>query len=113
MATYTKAIEINKDVQEKIEFLMKEPQSESEWLGDGVYYCYTVEFEDGYFMDVEICGVSSYEGLGNDRAWMQAVLFNNHCCEVSCSEVEDDFFGIWELEANGKTYSVTIAKSEY
>ena len=62
----------------------------------------TVQFPEGYEMDIKCCGVQYEEG-GNNVAWTEAVLFKDGC-EVAVSEPSEDFWGEWELEADGITF---------
>lgn len=71
---------------------------------------YTAKFPDNYEMDIKCCGVR-FEENGSNTAWTEAVLFKNGR-SVACSEVSDDFFGEWELEANGCIFHVDIVKNE-
>ena len=112
MKTIEKKAIISKADQDLIETLLKEPQNEAEWVGDGILYCHTVMFDDGYFMDVEVCGVSCYEEGGCNSAWTQAVLFDPTGHEVNCSEVEEDFFGWWGVDLNDTMYVAIMEKGE-
>lgn len=87
---------------------LAEPQNENEWLGSDTLYCRSVIFNDGYMMDIKICGVDRYEDGGCNTAWTEAVLFNPKCYEVACTEVCEDFFGKWKIEYDGNEYIVTI-----
>lgn len=67
----------------------------------------TVSFEDGYEMDIKVCGVQ-YEGEGgSNAAWSEAVLFKDGC-EVACTDPGDDLLGEWELEHDGNTFVVNV-----
>lgn len=92
----------------KVERLLAEPQSEDEWLGSDTLHCESIIFNNGYMMDVKICGVDRYEEGGCNTAWTEAVLFDPEGREVACTEVCEDFFGEWQIEYDGNEYIVTI-----
>ena len=112
MITIEKKVTISKSDTSIIADLLREPQNEAEWVGDGTLYLYTVMFDDGYFMDIMICGVTYYEEGGCNSAWTQAVLYSPQGAEINCSDVEEDFFGFWALDYNDKTYVAIIEEEE-
>lgn len=95
-----------------IESLLKEPQNEAEWVGDGTLYLHTVMFDDGYFLDISVCGVSYYEEGGCNSAWTQAVLYDPTGHEIGCSEVGEDFFGWWGVDNNDTMYVAILEKED-
>ena len=101
---------ITKRVEERINNLLKEPQSEDEWVGDGTLYRFTVTFDDGHFMDISVCGVSYYEDGGCNSAWTQAVLYDKNGAELCYSDVGEDFFGYWALDDGNNTYVAILEK---
>ena len=105
-----KKVLIPKKYEHKIELLLREPQNEDEWAGDGVLFGWTVTFDDGFFMDIDICGVSFYEEGRCNSAWTQAVLFDQNGCEVNCSDVGEDYFGDWVVSCGDNLYTVTLEK---
>lgn len=46
----------------------------------------------------------------DDTPWTEAVLFRNGS-EVCCTDVEDEFFGLWELNTDTNNFTVTIIDS--
>ena len=89
------------------ELLTKEPESEDECMGEDTIITYTAKFDNGLEVDVKLCGVQFDEDNGANRPWAEAVLFKDGC-EVACSDVEEDYFGIWDLEYDGEKYSVIV-----
>ena len=65
----------------------------------------TVVFPDGKRMDVKCCGCQ------NESSWTEAVLFDEHGNELTCSEVCDEYEGTWDLKHNGILYTA-IMKTE-
>ena len=104
---YRKVIYITKG-EEKFcnKYLTVEPKSEEDCLPDGCQMVRTAEFDNGYEMDVKLCGVCYEEG-GCNTAWTEAVLFKNRC-EVACTDVADEYTGEWELEHDGNKFVVEV-----
>ena len=75
-------------------------------FGEDDQFACTADFGGGVEMDIKCCGVQYEEG-GFNNAWAEAVLFDNGC-EVAVSDIDDDFFGEWELEYNGTTYVTEV-----
>ena len=67
---------------------------------------FTASFDDGHEVDVKCCGACLDEDEKHP-SWTEAVLFNKGC-EVCCSAPCDSFFGEWELNYGGNTYSVSV-----
>lgn len=65
-------------------------------LGKYDAFTKTAVFLDGYEMDIKLCD-----------GWTEAVLFRNGC-ETCCTEPQDDFYGEWELEKDGRKFVVEI-----
>ena len=111
MEKHSRVIRISKKAAERIEGLLNnEPTSEEDCFGEDEKISYTATFEDGYEMDVEVCGVQYEEG-GCNTAWTQAVLFKDGS-EVCCSDVSDNFLGEWELKTDDAIYSVNVLVEE-
>lgn len=81
-------------------------ETESEYQGEDNTITYTAKFPDGKEMDVKCCGCQ------DEASWAEAVLFDEHGCQIACSDVEDDFDGPWELEADGVLYIVGVRVSD-
>lgn len=75
-------------------------------FGEDDTLVYGADFGNGIEMDIKCCGVQ-YEENGINNAWCEAVLFDNGT-EVAVSDVEDDFFGEWELPYNNVTYVAEV-----
>ena len=91
--------------------LSHEPETEYECFGEDelIMHSYHFLYTD-MEMDIKLCGVQFEEGCSN-LPWTEAVLFKNGC-EVACSEVEDEYFGEWELEHDGVIYACIVKKGE-
>lgn len=106
--TYSETIVIDYSLARKIDEWMKEPQNEDECLGVDFTYTETVRFENGMEADIKLCGVDYEVGTCN-IPWTEMVLFKNGS-EVACTDVADDYFGMWEIEYNGDTYEVYVVE---
>lgn len=73
----------------------------TDMMGEDDTISTTVVFPDGMEMDVKLCGAR------DDYPWTEAVLFN-HGSEVCCTEVYDEFFGVWELSDDDNEYVVIL-----
>lgn len=64
----------------------------------------TAKFDDGYQMDVKLCGCQDSE------PWTEAVLFNKCGSECGCTDPGDvdDMVGEWSIEYDGVVYEVTV-----
>lgn len=87
--------------------LTTEPASESECFGEDEKYSLTAKFENGYEMDIEMCGVQFEEG-GCNTPWTQAVLFNERGGECTFTEPSEDFLGKWEIEYENMVFIANI-----
>lgn len=95
-----KVIEIRKSDYERYkEYLNSVILNEDETI------YYSAIFDDGYEVDIKICG-ADYE-----PAWTEAVLFKNGC-ECCCSECCDTLLGEWELEYKNKKFIVDVVLKE-
>lgn len=64
---------------------------------------YTARFLNGFEMDIKCCGSSEEE-----PSWTEAVLFDGKGNQIVYTDVEEEFFGEWELENNGILYKVNV-----
>ncbi len=109
--TFYRTIKVDAEQAALIEkFTTVEPKNQDGCLSEDETITETATFPDGVEMDIKCCGVQYKEGEKN-LAWTEAVLFQNGC-EICCSEISDEFFGEWELEALGNTYVVTAKKND-
>ncbi len=81
-------------------------RTENEYQGEDHTIVHTVRFPDGKEMDMKCCGCK------DGPSWAEAVLFNAHGVEVACSEVREDYIGLWALECDGITYSVNVIAAD-
>lgn len=87
--------------------LLKEPKNEDEAFIDATY-TFTARFENGYEMDIKVCGVSQFNEDGNNMPWTEAVLFNEKGGECCFTEPGEDIWGTWNIEYNGEIYSAEM-----
>ena len=117
MHCYFKMITITPQEAEKInKYLEHEPKDASECLSEDEVIDHSTTFSNGYTMAIQCCGVqfeeNASENGSTNKAWTQAVLFNEHGREEACSEVSDTFLGDWELigdDNNKYIVSISIA----
>lgn len=81
-------------------------KTEDEYQGEDNTITYTAKFPDGQEMDIKCCGCK------DESSWSEAVLFNAQGYQITCSDVEADFDGPWELEADGILYIVDVRVSD-
>ena len=72
-------------------------------MGEDDTISHTAVFDNGIEIDIKLCGAD------DDYPWTEAVLFKNGS-EVCYTGVEDEYFGVWEIEYNGDTYIVEIGE---
>lgn len=53
-------------------------------------------------MDIKCCGCQ------NNPSWIGVVLFDKLGYQLTCSGVEEEFEGLWELEYGGAHYCVDV-----
>ena len=71
---------------------------------------FTAKFPNGYEADIECIGTDFEEGEENS-SWTQAVLFNENGSQISYTEVQDTYEGVWELSDNdGNDYSILVIR---
>lgn len=106
---FIKKIVVPKERAFDIDFCLSyEPHSQEECLGEDFQIVFTADFGNGLEMDIKLCGVS-YEEENCNLPWTEAVLFRNGC-ELTHSEVSDEYFGLWELEYDGDVYSCLVER---
>ena len=77
-------------------------QSEDQYQGEDNTIIYTARFPDGMEMDVKCCGCQ------DEASWTEAVLFDQRGSEVSCTDVSDEYEGLWQLLYNGVLYTAQV-----
>ena len=91
-------------------YLSVQPSNPSECLPEDETITETATFSNGMEMDIKCCGVQFVDET-NNTAWSEAVLFHNGW-EVSCSPIDCEFDGDWELEYNGDTYIAHVIQED-
>lgn len=64
---------------------------------------YGTTFENGMQADVKFV-ISDSENTN----WAEAVLFDENGNELTCTDVDDNFFGEWVLYRNDDTYTIIV-----
>ena len=91
--------------------LSKEPKNEDECFGENDVICLTVNFNDGYEIDIKLCGVNFDPESESNLPWTEAVLFHNGA-EVTYSEPNETFFGQGYLINNNIKYIVNVVQEK-
>lgn len=99
--TYQKVLSVPDSVLLTIRGYLQ-AQSEAEYQGEDNNIIYTTKFPDGKEMDIKCCGCR------DESSWTEAVLFDERGCQLTFSEVEEEFEGPWALEYNGILYCVDV-----
>jgi len=74
----------------------------TDMMGENDTYSETVKFDNGYEMDIKICGTD------NEKPWTEAVLFNKESGELECTPPDSIFFGEWWISYDGDDYIVNV-----
>ena len=108
-----KTITVPKEVADRIEKAIdwKIGDNEDARLTEDETITYTARFDDGVEVDIKCCGCEVDEFLEENGAWTEAVMFKDGC-EVACSDVEEEFFGEWELFHGKEKYCVDVVIGE-
>jgi len=77
-------------------------QTEDEYQGEDNTITYTAKFPDGKEMDIKCCGCR------DEASWTEAVLFDERGNELTCTDVEEEFAGLWQLTCQGVTYIAVV-----
>lgn len=64
---------------------------------------FTAKFPNKFEMDIKCCG--SFE---EESSWTEAVLFDEKGRQITYTDVEEEFFGEWELKDNEIIYKVNV-----
>lgn len=114
MTVYEEGIVIRPETAAMIKRYLTEELPEEEALNETETISYTARFANGYEMDIKCCGVKYLEGESN-RAWLEAVLFDENGAQLCCEDPYDDesIVGTWEIEYNGDIYRVFVEASAY
>lgn len=109
---FRKTIYITEDEKKEFDRMcFIEPKDEDDfdahYLNEDTTISKTAKFDNGYEVDVKLCGVQYHDGESNTM-WTEAVLFDSNGSECACSDPSEGFDGIWELEYDGHNYIVTV-----
>lgn len=77
-------------------------KTEEQFQDENDTICHTAVFPDRKQMDVKCCGAQ------DGYFWTETVLFDENGYELCCSEISDQYDGVWELEYHGRCYVVII-----
>jgi len=80
-------------------------QSQDKYQGEDNTMIYTARFPDGKEMDIKCCGCR------DEASWTEAVLFDERGNELTCTDVEEEFAGPWQLAYQGVTY-IAVVKTD-
>lgn len=106
---YEKEVVIPKGVGKRLEKALnwKDGDALDDSFGEDDAYVETAVFDNGFEMDIKVCG-AQYEGAGgSNSAWSEAVLFQDGC-EVCCTDPDDSLYGEWELEHDDDVFVVNV-----
>lgn len=76
----------------------------TDMMGEDDTYSETVKFDNGYEMDIKICGAD------NEKPWTEAVLFNEESGELECTPPDSVFWGEWWISYDGDDYIVNVVQ---
>lgn len=98
---FVKHLRISKREAELIDGYLQ-AKIEGQFQNESHTISHTVKFPDGKQMDIKCCGARE------ECSWTEAVLFNENGFELCCSEVSNQYDGVWELEYNGRRYVAIV-----
>ncbi len=101
---YRTTVLVPAKVMEKINGYLT-AQSQDQYQGEDNTIIYTAKFPDGKEMDIKCCGCR------DEASWTEAVLFDEYGNELTCTEVEEEFAGPWQLTYQGVTY-IAVVKTD-
>lgn len=101
---YIQLVNVKPGLAETIERYLS-ADSEDDYQGEDNTISVTAVFPDGIEMDIKCCGCN------NDPSWTEAVLFQNGS-ELCHTDVEEEFFGPWALDYNGRRYIAIVSVSD-
>lgn len=108
---YKETITIGKRDKEFYDRILNtEPSCEEECFSESQTISLTAKFDNGYEMDVKICGVQYHEDETSNLPFTEAVLFKDGR-QVTFTEPADDLFGQWELEADGHVFITDVVEA--
>lgn len=76
--------------------------TEEDYQGENNTITHTAIFPDGTQMDIKCCGSQ------DEPSWTEAVLFDRHGCELTHTEVCEDYLGTWTLSHDGIRYVADV-----
>lgn len=119
---YKETLKIGKSETDKINKALKWKKGcpDEERMEQDDIISHTVEFKNGYQADFKVVGTDFEELSEEDEAmfpyhnaaWTEMALFTRDGAEVAASEIDEEYFGVWEFEYNDDIYEVTIEVDE-
>lgn len=107
---YKKDFKISMSESARIHNFMLEPLSEEEAIGNQII-AHRIRFEDGYSMEIRVCGAPYRDGEYN-AAWAEAILFNNLNEPVYTTAPDSFYTGIWTMCDKGNKYITEVKVDE-
>lgn len=98
---FKKTIKISKKEADWIEKALHS----KDLMGEDDIVTKTAEFDNGITIDIKLCGSQ------DDYPWTEAVVFENGA-EAGCTDVCEDFLGVWEIEHGKYTFIVNVEVEE-
>ncbi len=92
---------VDDQLAEKIDgYLSNEPETEEECFGEEETFSFSTDFDDGYTMDIKVCGVKFDPESTSNKPWTEGILFDEKGRAVRLTDPADDLIGRWELESD-------------
>ena len=105
MAIYYETINVSKKMSAIIKKYLN-ATLRKDFQGEDDTIIYTAVFPDGKFVDIKCCGSN------DESSWTEGVLFDKYGCEISTTEVCDDFLGKWTLSYEDDEYNINVIEEE-
>lgn len=105
--TITQPLYIKKDVLKHWENMLKREDIDydnEKWKAYSNVIKWTAKFSNGFEIDLK---VNTNDTTDHDL-FSEAVLFDEDGCELTCTDVQYDLEGEWNLYYEGTTYSINV-----
>lgn len=96
----TKTLKVSKIIADDMNRICQELDSSVK--GSGTEFDEEVVFDNGYRMDIQVCGSKI------DACYSQGVLYDSNGSEIDCTEPRDSFTGEYRIDDNEVQYIVTV-----